>query len=78
MVDGTGLENQQINVSQVRILSLPPKKTPSGLFLTSVFKSRMFSFITVLVIIIAILLRNWFPCKFSCHKIIIPDYSAFV
>ena len=24
MVDGTGLENQQINVSQVRILSLPP------------------------------------------------------
>ena len=25
MVDGTGLENQQINVSQVRILSLPPK-----------------------------------------------------
>ena len=26
MVDGTGLENQQINVSQVRILSLPPIK----------------------------------------------------
>ncbi len=26
MVDGTGLENQQINVSQVRILSLPPNK----------------------------------------------------
>ena len=24
VVDGTGLENQQINVSQVRILSLPP------------------------------------------------------
>lgn len=30
MVDGTGLENQQINVSQVRILSLPPKKDPLG------------------------------------------------
>ena len=28
MVDGTGLENQQINVSQVRILSLPPSLTP--------------------------------------------------
>ena len=25
VVDGTGLENQQINVSQVRILSLPPE-----------------------------------------------------
>ena len=24
MVDGTGLENQQVNASQVRILSLPP------------------------------------------------------
>ena len=33
MVDGTGLENQQINVSQVRILSLPPsiKRRPLGL-----------------------------------------------
>ena len=36
MVDGTGLENQQINVSQVRILSLPPRrfeKWPLGHFL---------------------------------------------
>ena len=24
VVDGTGLENQQVNASQVRILSLPP------------------------------------------------------
>ena len=39
MVDGTGLENQQINVSQVRILSLPPnfrQNRPEGGFL---FKS---------------------------------------
>ena len=27
MVDGTGLENQQVNASQVRILSLPPSGT---------------------------------------------------
>ena len=34
MVDGTGLENQQINVSQVRILSLPPSVCVSiGVFL---------------------------------------------
>lgn len=25
MVDGTGLENRQVNASQVRILSLPPE-----------------------------------------------------
>ena len=37
MVDGTGLENQQINVSQVRILSLPPGSLngPKGHFLAS-------------------------------------------
>ena len=30
MVDGTGLENQQVNASQVRILSPPPgiKRSP--------------------------------------------------
>ena len=32
VVDGTGLENQQINVSQVRILSLPPYKRQSWRF----------------------------------------------
>lgn len=32
VVDGTGLENQQINVSQVRILSLPPPEAPSWRF----------------------------------------------
>ena len=26
MVDGTGLENRQVNASQVRILSLPPNR----------------------------------------------------
>ena len=38
MVDGTGLENQQINVSQVRILSLPPESLKMArrvIFLTS-------------------------------------------
>ena len=46
MVDGTGLENQQINVSQVRILSLPPclsgraqKKTLVGLFFSDRFSN---------------------------------------
>ena len=34
MVDGTGLENQRTKVSQVRILSFPPKKlSPEGLIL---------------------------------------------
>ena len=32
VVDGTGLENQQINVSQVRILSLPPNNRQSWHF----------------------------------------------
>lgn len=36
VVDGTGLENQHTKVSQVRILSLPPRrleKWPEGSFL---------------------------------------------
>ena len=31
----------------------------------------MFALVAVLVVIVAILLCNWFPCKFSCHAIII-------
>ena len=38
MVDGTGLENQQINVSQVRILSLPPKTKEESLLSYFVFE----------------------------------------
>ena len=41
MVDGTGLENQHTKVSQVRILSLPPKKDPVGPFLIGLFSIRI-------------------------------------
>ena len=40
MVDGTGLENQQINVSQVRILSLPPKMKEERLRSYFIFEGR--------------------------------------
>ena len=77
MVDGTGLENQQINVSQVRILSLPPssetlKNKPTGLnFLATVFEAWVFALVAVFVIIVAVLFCNRFHSDFSCHRWII-------
>ena len=59
MVDGTGLENQRTKVPQVRILSLPPKNKPRGLyFLATIFQTWMFALIAVFMIIIPILFCN--------------------
>lgn len=40
MVDGTGLENQQVNASQVRILSLPPETKEESLLSYFVSEGR--------------------------------------
>ena len=44
------------------------------LFLATVLEAWMFALVAVLVIIIAILLRNWFQCDFSCHVNILAYY----
>ena len=80
MVDGTGLENQRTKVPQVRILSLPPdlskKYSPVGLYfvisyLAAVFETGVLALVAMLVIVVAVLLRNYFHFEFSCHGIII-------
>lgn len=39
--------------------------------LATIFEARMLALVAVFVIIVAILFCNRFPCKFSCHEIII-------
>ena len=40
-------------------------------FLATVFQAWMLAFVTMFVVIVAILFCNRFHCKFSCHSIII-------
>ena len=43
--------------------------------LAAVFQTRMFAFVAVLVIVVAVLFRNDFHFEFSCHGVIIPYFA---
>ena len=45
------------------------------IFLATVFKNWMFSFVAVFMIIVAVLFRDNFHLYFSCHGIIIAYFS---
>lgn len=45
--------------------------------LAAVFQTRMFAFVAVLVIVVAVLFRNDFHFEFSCHGVIIPYFLVW-
>ncbi len=64
--------NHQDNNSTIIIRILYQKnKTLTVLFLATIFEARMFAFVAVFVVIVAILFCNRFHSEFSCHVEII-------
>ena len=45
--------------------------------LATVFQTRMFAFVAVLVVVVAVLLRNDLHFEFSCHGVIIPYFLVW-
>lgn len=43
--------------------------------LATVFQTRVFAFVAVLVVVVAVLLRNDLHFEFSCHGVIIPYFA---